>query len=1433
MKDKIYDLTLPQKSILLTEQYYSNTNINNVCGSATIENKLNFDILNKAINLVIKNNDSFRLKFIKQNNVYKQFIYEYSFADIDIIDLKSKDEIPSLEKSLAKRMFNLEDKIYEFKIFKLPNNHGGFILTIHHIAADGWSLGLICRKIMETYEALMTNTEVPFNENYSYTKYIESEKEYLNSKKFLQDKEYWIEKFSDIPTPISLPNTTKSSDEFSCIANRELFSISKNLLSKISVLCKENRISLFNFFMAVISIYLHKINNINDFCLGTPILNRSNFNEKNMVGMFISVVPLRITINEDTKFIDFVKEISSNTLNILRHQRYPYEYLLENIRETDPNIPNLYNISVSYQITKANNTSNYKYTTNWQFNGTSADDLSIQFYDLDESKELNVAYDYKKLKYSSDFIRDMHYRILEIIKQIISNSDILLKDVNAITEKETNKIINKFNDTKFKYNKNNNVIEQFYKITKKYPNKIAITCNGESITYKELNEKSNALANYLISKGVKQRQVVGIMLNRSIELSIGLLAILKAGATYLPIDPSYPEDRISYMLENSDSTLLLVHNETEDLIHFDNKINISLENLFYSKEKIDNLNTKINPEDLIYLIYTSGSTGKPKGVMLKHYNITNFLYGMKEVIDFNKDKIMLSVTTICFDIFVLEFWGALTSGMTLVLANEQEQNSSLLLNKLCIKTNANMIQTTPSRFSGFIQDKDNIGFLKNMTDILVGGEALPDGLLKKFTAITKANIFNMYGPTETAVWSTVKKINKNITIGKPIVNTTCYILDKNQKLLPPYIPGELYIGGDGVSRGYYKRDELTNEKFIKSPFKKNEMIYNTGDLAYFTNNGELIHLGRTDFQVKLRGYRIELGEIENKILNIHDISHNVVITDDENKYLICYYTSSKDISPTEITEHLLKELPNYMIPSYFHRLDKIPLTPNGKLDRKKLPKVKFNNDNKKELYSTKTEKQLSKTISEILDTDEIDINAPFMTLGLDSLDLIQVQTKLVKYNYVINTQDFFKFNTIKTLAKHIDNNIHVYKDNDAQVPYEFRHKPDQLLASMNDLTLSDEHLGNVLLTGANGFIGIHLLKELIDNTDINIYCLVRGNSISHSTERLVNRFNNYFKEDISNLINNRIFILNGNIEKDNLNLSKSNITLLKDKISTIIHTAAIVKHYGDFEEFKQVNIHGTENVADFALTIKKRLIHISSISVSGNYLVKQDNRNVEFSENNLYIGQHYSNNVYVHSKFEAEKIILEKMKSGLNAQIHRIGILAGRYSDGVFQENIADNAFYSRIKSMIALSFVADSMVDHKIEFTPVDDCVKAIVRLAKNKLADNRIYHLFNHNFVTIREILEALKRFGINIEVVSSKEFQKRLVELSGNDNSKALSGIINDLDLNDNNQMSINYNFSVNIKSSYTTKYLNVLKCNWNEVNKNYLNKIISYMKDVNFI
>ena len=521
-----------------------------------------------------------------------------------------------------------------------------------------------------------------------------------------------------------------------------------------------------------------------------------------------------------------------------------------------------------------------------------------------------------------------------------------------------------------------------------------------------------------------------------------------------------------------------------------------------------------------------------------------------------------------------------------------------------------------------------------------------------------------------------------------------------------------------------------------------------------------------------------------------------------------------------------------MVPSYYYKLDRFPLTPNGKLDRKKLPKPEFKHQ-KIERYKTKTEKLIYDVISNILDKKDLDINTPFITLGLDSLGIIQAQTKLLQYNYVLNTQDFYKFNTIKSLAENIDTNIYTYKVTDAQVPIQFRHNFDEILTKLDKKETSDKILGNVFITGANGSIGIHILHELLKTTKSKIYCLVRGNSIAQSTERLQEKYKFYFNKNISHLINKRIFVLNGNISKENINLSKQNISLIENNITTIIHTAAIVKHYGDYEQFNNINVEGTKNVCELASKLKKRLIHISSISVSGNYLVKQDNRNVEFSENNLYIGQNYNDNVYVHSKFEAEKIVLEYMEKGLTAQIHRIGILSGRYSDGIFQENITENAFYSRIKSMVTLGYIADTMLDQEIEFTPIDICSRNIVALAKNSITDNKIYHLFNHNFIKIKDIVQVLNSLDFNIEIVSSKIFKNKILELSKSENSKALLGIINDFDYSNKENISINYNFSVSITSEYTKKYLHLLKCDWNETSKNYIRKLILYMKKVKFI
>lgn len=1434
---KLVNLTYPQKSILLTEQFYKNTTVNNICGTAIIDNVLDFDILNQAINVVVKENDVFRTMLTKKSGEIKQFKTEYKESKFEVIDIKDKSEVYKIEDALMKKAFALfESNLYEFKMFRFENGCGGFLLNVHHIISDGWTLGLVCRKIMKAYSNIKTNEISEENIEYSYLDYAEDEAKYINSEKFLKDREYWKKQFNGNINPAILPSDNlEESAELSCLGERISFSISKTKMKLINEYCSKNKITVFNFLIAIYSIYISKIINSTDFSIGTPILNRTNFKEKNIAGMFVNVVPFRIKINPELEFIEFVRNIAGDTIGMLRHQKYPYQLLLEELRKKDSSIPNLYNIVFSYQLTKANNETEYNYSTRWAFNKHATDDISIQFLDLDEEGSLTVSYDFKKLKYSEDYIKSMNTRIVEMINKILEKDNCIIKDIEIITKQEKNRILNVFNDTDVKYNKTKNVLKSFKEMSHKYADKVAVVFENKKMTYKELDEKSNILAMALKENGATSQNVIGICVNRSLELAVGLLAILKNNCTYLPIDPEYPIDRIEYMLSDSNTQILLTNKKTEEIVtNLDiKKIDIGLETSTYSRPNI-NIEEKINPEDLIYLIYTSGSTGKPKGVMLKHQNITNFLIGIKNVIDFNPNKVMTSITTICFDIFVLEFWGALTSGMTLLLANEIEQNNAEALNKLCLENNATMIQTTPSRFKALFQQTENVEFVKRMTDIMVGGEPFPKILLKKFESLTKANIFNMYGPTETAVWSTIKKIKykDKISIGKPIANTKCYILDKDKNLLPTYTPGELYIGGDGVSNGYLNRNELTKEKFIQSPFDKNSLIYNTNDLAYFTSNGEIVHLGRTDFQVKIRGYRVELEEIESKINQIPEILNNVVVADKNQKYLICYYISSEEIAINKISAKLLKDLPNYMIPAVFIRMEEFLLTPNGKLDRKKLPNTKIESTNI-QVGKTKTEKILSKVISKVLEKKQLDIDTPFFVLGLDSLGIIEVQTMLLQYNYNLNTQLFYKYTTIRSLAENIDNNIYTYKEEDAQVPIKVRHTFDELVSKKENKTLSDEILGNVFLTGANGFIGIHLLHEILTTTDSKVYCLVRSKKEIAAGDRLVKQYKFYFNESIKKLLGKRIFVIEGNISKENVGLNQTDIGKIKKDIKTIIHTAARVKHYGDYEVYNQINVEGTRNIAKFAFENDLRLIHTSSISVSGNYLVKQDNRNVEFSENNLYVGQNYMDNVYVQSKFEAEKIVLDYMEKGLKAQIHRIGVVSGRYKDGKFQENISENAFYTRIKSMIELGAISNEMLKQKIEFTPVDICCKAMIALSKNEIADNRIFHLYNHNFIEIEEIIDVLKKLNFNIEIVPEKDFKQRIVEFSKGEKAKILFAIINDVESTDKSAIAINYNFSINIKSEYTQNYLKMLKCEWNKTDKNYIRKIVNYMREVNFI
>ena len=1020
----LYPLTNPQKSIWLTSEFYKGTSINNITASIVIADKVNFDYLKKSINLFVKKNDSFRLKFTVKDNIPMQYIDNFTEFDIEIVSVNSDKDVKDLEKQLNSTCFEIQNNyLFNFKLFRFPDGHGGVSLVAHHLIYDAWTSGLVIDGLMSVYESLLNNDSISDDKCPSYLDYINSENEYLKSEKFDKDKIFWNEVFESVPEIATIPSTKPDLKEISCESKRKQFKIPKETIDLINEFCKGRKASIFNFFMGVVSLYLSKISGLDEFVIGTPILNRGNFKEKQTTGMYISTVPFKVTINSDDSFGNFISNMAVDFLKIFRHQKYPYQYLLEDLRTKDNNIPNLYNILISYQNMRSRpQESQVNYYSRWVENGNISDDIDIHLFDINNTGDISIAYDYLLSKYTIDDICSIHARILHIINQILENNEIILKDIEIVTPDEKNKILYDFNNTKIDYPINKTISQLFEEQVEKSPDSTALVFGDNSLTYRELNEKANSLAYYLRNKGVKRNDIVGIMVNRSIEMIVSILAVLKSGACYIPIDPEYPQDRIEYMLNDSKAKILLTFKKLENKVAFENKIFIELDNNLYNvhKNNLDNIN---EPEDLAYIIYTSGSTGKPKGVMLSHKNVNNFITGMTNMIDFTANKTIVSVTTISFDIFVLEIILPLQKGLKIIIANEEEQLNVDLFNKLCIKNKVNIIQTTPSRFQILTSDKDNIDYMKNVTDILIGGESCPKQLLENLKKTSKANIYNVYGPTETTVWSTVKNLTNtnNITIGKPIANTTCYILDKNKNLLPINTPGNLYIGGNGVAKGYYNNKALTNQKFIKNKYIKNEIIYDTGDLACYDQNGELVHLGRTDFQIKINGHRIELEEIENKILSIDGINKCVVTKNkaqDNHELLCAYFISSCSIDIKNIRNSLIKILPSYMIPQYFIELKDFPYTPNGKIDRKRLPMPNIDIRNTDIVVPRNNmDEKLINILKETLNVQNISIDDSLFELGGDSLTAINLCSKIYsEFNVQIFVKDVLETPIVKDLS---------------------------------------------------------------------------------------------------------------------------------------------------------------------------------------------------------------------------------------------------------------------------------------------------------------------------------------------------------------------------------------------------------------------------------
>lgn len=1018
-----YKLTHPQKRIWYIDKINTNSQLHNLGGCLNIYEEIDVEVMKKTLNLIIKNNEGLRLRISQKENEPVQYVEDFENESIDFLDFSNYEnpekEHDTWSNEVFKKHFNLEDtKLYYFAIYKISEKEYGILLNIHHIISDGWSITLIQKQICDMYIKLINKEETNIV-NYSYLDSIKAEEEYLNSERFIKNKNFWKSKFSEVPEEF-LYKTSNSLE-----GKRQCFNIDEELSDKIKKFSDDKKCSLNTFFITILFIYINKVTYKNDLVIGTPVFNRTNKEQKNMIGMFTSTVPFRFKLDTGLKSEDLIKLVNKELKLCFLNQKYPYDLLIKDLELGSKGYDSLFKMCVNYYNSKYDNHINdIDVEVKEYYCGNQSYSLQLTVKEWEESN-ITLNFDYKTLEYSDNEIKTMYEAMINIINQIVENENVIVNDLKLINEEEWNYKVYDLNSTASDYPQKT-VCELFEEQAIKTPNKIALEFKEKVLTYKELNEKSNQLANYLREKGIDNKSIVAIMETHSIELMVSILASMKAGAAYLPIDPSYPVERINYMLEDSRSNMLLTNFNITDEIKFKGSIiNINNEDLKgYSKTHLPKTNSL---SDLVYIIYTSGSTGKPKGVMIEQQGLTNYIWWANKMYLKDEEEAMALYSSISFDLTVTSIFTPLISGNKIVIYDNDE--TEFVLYKILRENKATVIKLTPAHLT-LLKDMDNTK--SSVKRFIVGGEDLKVNLAKEVCNSFGKNIeiFNEYGPTETVVGCMIYKYDEekdsgvSVPIGYPADNVQIYILDNELNLVSTGFAGELYVSGDGVARGYLNREELTNERFVENPFIKGQRMYKTGDTARYLENGAIEYVGRSDNQVKIRGHRIELGEIERYLIENQFVKDAVVVLKEDslgNRVLNAYVVSKKEITESEMKEWLLKFLPKYMIPTNFVFMDKLPLTLNGKVNYALLPKLEII-ERKFIKYETLAEKELVKVVEEILGVENISINDNYYQLGGDSIKAIQISSKLKNLGLNIKVKDILAYDSIGEIAAAIEKN---------------------------------------------------------------------------------------------------------------------------------------------------------------------------------------------------------------------------------------------------------------------------------------------------------------------------------------------------------------------------------------------------------------------------
>lgn len=1083
----IYPTTSSQKRLWFVEQLGGPSY--NMSQAYRLKGQLDQGALLASINSIIKRHSVLRTIFTTVDEDLFQIVKERLEIELPYLELGSEENPLSQEKIQAlidlefKKPFKLSSgPLIRANLFLVDKNDFILVIVIHHTIFDRRSDGLFNRELSILYNSFINDTSPSLptltNQYSDYALWKNNKEKSEQMKKALQ---YWTNKLTD-SLPLELPYDNKRSTSLNSRGNRLYLDLNADVVSKIEKIANNMGATLYMGLLAAFNLLIFLWSGKSDIAVGTPFADRRMKGADSLLGFFVNTIIIRNNLSEEISFEELLNNVKKTCFSAFRYNGLPFENLVEALKpERQINRNPLFDIEFAYQ--KA-------HPQTLQLDGLQSAMLtaskSSAQYDLtltvrEKPEGYDVRIEYRTDIFEQQSIENLLERYKSLLGQITNNSRNQLCDFYIADLPVEKKRIERWNKTHLRYAENLCIHQLFDRQAKISSEKIAVIDEDMEINYRQLSERSNQLAHYLGKHGVGPNSLVAICVERNIEMLISLLAILKAGAAYLPLDKAYPTARLEHMFEDSKTTLLLTDSNTLEQLPKTQIKSILLDS--HSKEinlcSTEEYISAVTPEDTAYIIYTSGSTGKPKGVQVRHNNVTNFLASMALTPGISSTDVLVAITTLSFDIAVLELYLPLVEGATLVIASRETATDGNKLRQLLESSKATMMQATPVSWKLLIDSGWQGG--SNFT-ALCGGEAFPRPLVPKL--LERVNhLWNMYGPTETTVWSTCYEIvspSAPVLIGKPIHNTQLHILDKQLRPVAVGTPGELFIGGDGVTKGYLDRPQLNSERFIADPYhhKDKFKLYRTGDLVKQNNDGNLEYLGRLDNQIKLRGNRIELGEIELALQSYKFIAEVIVkIGADrfDSPCLIGYYTTlhSAFIDIMDVRKHLRSTLPNNMIPQHFIELSTIPLTPNGKVDTNKLPQPATESQQSAQNFMaprTTLEKQLADIWIEVLGLDRVSIFDNFIELGGHSLLALQVISRIKSELKLDVTPLSIIMDTLEQITANIDG---VYDKNSSPQtrennktnikPFYFSSNDNQLLGVYHPPKSNDIHKSAVLI----------------------------------------------------------------------------------------------------------------------------------------------------------------------------------------------------------------------------------------------------------------------------------------------------------------------------------------------------------------------------------